>query len=158
MIRYDWQVDHYFEREIVDTSKVDTLADVLGQPVGDSSTSGEKAAELAHKATEFAQTAGTAAAAGAAPAPAAGAGLGNGCPIPTPPRHTALGVEEAVEGGGGGDGTAGGVDRTVEPKATAAGLAVAGLAGAGMGGVGQQRPGQRALLRLRKKCDAGAGE
>lgn len=132
----------------MDTSKVDTLADVLGQPAGES-TSGEEAAEFAQKETELARTVGPT---------AAGAGLGNVCPIPIPSVHTALGMEQAAKEGDhlGGDETARGVDSTVEPKA--AGLAGASLAGAGMGGVGQQRPGQRALLRLRKKCDAGAGE
>lgn len=134
----------------MDTSKIDTLAEVLGRPLGDS-TSGEEVADLCQKATELNRTAATATI-------AADVGLGKVCPVPILSPHTALGVEEAEQDGdrGGDRGTTGGVVGTVMPEA--AGLEVAGVVGTGFGGLGQQRPGQRALLRLRKKCDAGAGE
>ncbi|CAN0265646.1 unnamed protein product [Pylaiella littoralis] len=132
------QVDHFFEREIVDTSNIDTLVEVLDRPLGEG-TSGDEA-------TESAQTAAAAAAA---------AGSSKVCPTTKTSLDTAPCAEEAEEGraqgGGDGDGTPGGTIGADVPRG-------AGLEVAGLGGVERQRPGQRALLRLRKKCDAGAGE
>lgn len=127
----------------MDTSNIDTLVEVLDRPLGEG-TSGDEA-------TESAQTAAAAAAA---------AGSSKVCPTTKTSLDTAPCAEEAEEGraqgGGDGDGTPGGTIGADVPRG--AGLEVAGLVGAGLGGVERQRPGQRALLRLRKKCDAGAGE
>lgn len=110
------QVDEYFERETVDTSTIDTLAEVL--PLGNLS-------DAAAVAEALARTAALAAAAEEEE---------KGCLLPPPPA----GVPAAA---------------VVLPGAGASVGAVAGLAEGLV-----QLPGQRALLRLRKKCDAGAGE
>lgn len=126
------KVDQYFERETVDTSTIDTLAEVL--PLGTLSDAAAVTAALARTA---------AAAAELAP-------LGEAItPLPPPPYAAALGVGE--EEGGDGEG---GVVGAAVPGAI---LTVPGLEATGPDEIAQL-PGQRALLRLRKKCDAGAGE
>eukprot|EP00903_Cladosiphon_okamuranus_P019209 g17663.t1 len=132
------QVDQYFERETVDTSTVDTLAEVL--PQGTLSDAAGVTAALARTAA-----AAELAAMGEIAAPV---------PVPVPvPVSAALDVGE--EKGQGGDDE--GVIGSLVPAAAI--LAVPQLETAGLDEVEIAKlPGQRALLRLRKKCDAGAGE
>ena len=126
------QVDQYFEQETVDTSTIDTIAEVL--PLGTLSDAAAVTAALARTAAaELAAIGETAAA-----------------PVPPVRRHHPAALDVGEEKGeDGGD-----VVGTVVPAAV---LAVPGLEVAGLGEI-VQLPGQRALLRLRKKCDAGAGE
>lgn len=129
------QVDQYFERETVDTSTIDTMAEVL--PLGTLSDAAAITAALARTAA----AAELAAVDQAAPT------------LPLPPQAAALGVGEEEEGAA--DGTRqGGLVGTVVPETI---LALPVLEGAGLDEI-TQLPGQRALLRLRKKCDAGVGE
>lgn len=134
-VPFGQKVDHYFERETVDTSTIDTLAEVL--PLGNLSDAAAVTAALARTA---------AAAELAAPGETATA-------TALRPQAAALGVGEE-EGGGSDETRLGSVVGTVVPEAalTAPGFEVAGLDEIA------RLPGQRALLRLRKKCDAGAGE
>lgn len=134
------KVDQYFERETVDTSTIDTLAEVL--PLGNLSDAAAVAAALARTAA-------------AAELAAAAATIGDtaAAALPPPPHASALDIAVEVEGAGDGGG---GVVGAVVPGAAI--LAGPGLeAAAGLDEIAQL-PGQRALLRLRKKCDAGAGE
>ena len=126
-------MDQYFDRETVDTSTIDTLAEVL--PLGNLSDAAAITAALARTA-----------------AAAELAAIGETTAVlPVPAHHpAALDVGEEKQAGGGD----GGVVGNVVPGAI---LAVPALEAVGLDEIAQL-PGQRALLRLRKKCDAGAGE
>lgn len=125
-------MDQYFERETVDTSTIDTLAEVL--PLGTLSDAAAVTAALARTAAaELAAIGETA--------------------VPVPALRPSPAAVDAGEekGRGGGD------EGVVGMLVPAAILAVPELDAAGLDEIAQL-PGQRALLRLRKKCDAGAGE
>eukprot|EP00752_Nemacystus_decipiens_P008253 g7380.t1 len=136
------QVDQYFERETVDTSTIDTIAEVL--PLGTLSDAAAVTAAVARTAaTELAAIGETTTTA----APAAPENP------PLRPCHNPAARENVGEDKAGG-GSDGGVIGTVVPRAA---LATPALEAVGLDEIAQL-PGQRALLRLRKKCDAGAGE
>ncbi len=147
------QVDEYFERETVDMSTIDTLAEVL--PLGNLSDAAAVAEALARTAARAAvaeeeEGKGVPAAAAVLPEevlegdPAAPAIVLPEEVLEGAPAAAVVLPEEVLEGVPAA--------AVVLPGAGPVG-AVAGLAGGLV-----ELPGQRALLRLRKKCDAGAGE
>ncbi|CAM9988676.1 unnamed protein product [Laminaria digitata] len=124
------QVDLYFDRETVDTATIDTFAGAAAVE-----TLAGSATPTAASAIKTSATVPTISAANPSAAPHIGEGEGEG----------ERGVEGEREGG-----NATGRGRSDE---VAQGGEEASSSGSG-GLAGCQRPGQRALLRLRKKCDA----
>lgn len=135
-------MDQFFERETVDTSKIDTLAEVL--PLGTLSDAAAIATALARAS--------------------AAAELANLDPLAksTPSclerdETKSAGDEKSDEDGplGGSVGATG-----VGAGAVLVAAAAAAAGGGVVAGEVLKLPGQRALLRLRKKCDAdiGAGD
>lgn len=108
-------MDSYFDREIVDTSKIDTLADVPSETVPGATTTERPPATADRRFN-----------------PNSAPHCGN---------DDKVGRDEAAAraGEGGGDGAGSGDARRAEASGA------------------QKRPGQRALLRLRKKCDVADG-